>query len=101
MRKAWKRVRVQLSGHDELAGREGAGLCPCRRLVKNRYDFARPVRERSHHGGGCEKDIEHHDYLAGNANAVQLFLLGEHVDLVVELDAGAHCTAYCAGATRS
>ena len=56
-------------------------------LVQDRNDLLRPVRQRRHHGGGGEQDVQHDHDLARQAHGVELLLLGEHVQLVGEVDA--------------
>jgi hypothetical protein len=91
---------IKLPRQDERAFGEPLAVGAGRGLVEHRHHLGRPMRKRSHHGGGGKEDVQNHDHLARQADAVELLLPGEDVDLVIEVDSSRHQRHEC-GATRS
>jgi hypothetical protein len=86
MREPGQRLGIELAREHERIGREAPCLFTRRGLVEHRHHFLRAVCKRRHHGGRREKNVEHDDHLARHAHRLELFLLREHVQLVLEID---------------
>jgi hypothetical protein len=90
MRKSGQGLGIELTRQDEGARNEFLAVGAGGGLVEHRHDVRGAVRERGHHRRGGKEDVQHHGHLARDAHRVELLLLGEDVDLVIEVDSRAH-----------